>query len=180
MIKDDTSNVPMTQCNLESSHLTDVMNAGIDDYMRQELETIRRKKADAERELKEMDSRRTELEQWLRDLAVTERTLARVLDVDLPEVTNDTSHSTRRKKPENIPTIYDMAVTILRERGDEFLEGQDIVAGIRSRWWPDVTNNDVTPTLWRLATKDKRLRKDGTKYGLPIRAAIRVPLSEAS
>lgn len=88
--------------------------------------------------------------------------------------------SARRKKPDNIPTIYDMAVMIIRDRGNEFVEGQEIVAGIKARWWPDVTSNDVTPTLWRLANKDQRLRKDGTKYGLPIRAAIKVPLSQAS
>ena len=164
----------MNQITNESIHLLVGVDSGIHADMKRELEIIQRKKADAESELKALDTQRAELEQWLRDLSVTERTLARMLDVDLPDdtVTVLPEHS-RRKKPDHIPSVYDMAVTVLREREVEFVEGHEILAGIKARWWPGATNNDILPTLWRLATKDKRLRKEGTKYALPIRAALR-------
>lgn len=138
--------------------------------MGQDLESIQKRKAEVERRLRELDVERTELEQWYRDLTVTERTLARLLEIDLPMSSNAPEYP-RRKKPDNIPSVYDMAVTVLRERADEFVEGQEILAAIKRRWWPEATNNDITPTLWRLATKDNRLRKEGTKYGLPVREA---------
>lgn len=166
----------MNQVNNESSILTGPANTSIDELMGQELETVQRKMADAERELKTIDSRRVELEQWLRDLAVTERTLARMLDVDLPTSTvAGPAENSRRKKPDNIPSVYDMAVTVLRDRSDEFVDGQEIVSAIKARWWPNVTTNDILPTLWRLATKDQRLRKEGRRYGLPIRVGIKSP-----
>lgn len=164
----------MNQIINESKHLLAEGDSSIHDGMKRELEIIQSKKAAAESELKALDTKRAELEQWLRDLAVTERTLARMLDVDLPDDTaTPLSEHSRRKKPEHIPSVYDMAVTVLREYGVEFVEGQDIVIGIKTRWWPSATNNDILPTLWRLAIKDQRLRKEGTKYALPIRAALR-------
>ena len=170
----------MIHANLESNNLTSAANTCKDGAMKRELETIQKQRADAERELKSLDTRRAELEQWLRDLVVTERTMARVLEVDLPNtVERPAATASRRKKPENIPSVYDMAQTVIRERGDEFVEGQDIVAGIKARWWPEASNNDIGPTLWRLAMKDQRLRKEGTKYGLPIRTGLLKPLSLA-
>jgi hypothetical protein len=139
--------------------------------MGQDLENVQKLKSEAEKRLRDLDVERTELEQWLRDLAVTERTLAKLLEVDLP-VSSVVPETPRRKKPDNIPSVYDMAVTVLRERAEEFVEGQEILAAIKLRWWPDATNNDITPTLWRLATKDNRLRKEGTRYGLPVREAM--------
>jgi hypothetical protein len=162
----------MNHVNHDMASLTFKADAGIDDGMRQELETIQRKKADVERQLKAIEEKRTELEVWLRDLTVTERTLARLLEVDLPETSANTGASHRRK-PNNIPSVHEMAVTIIRERAEEFVEGQDIVSAIKRRWWPDATNNDIGPTLWRLATRDNKLRKEGTRYGLPIRVVVR-------
>ena len=136
-----------------------------------DLAAVQRKKADVERQLKEIEHRRVELEAWLRDLVVTERTLARILDVDLPDNSQAAPQEAaphRRRKPENTPSIFDMARIIIRDRGDEWVEGAEIVAGIRRRWWPDAESNDITPTLWRLATKDSRLRKEGTRYAMPI------------
>ena len=124
---------------------------------------------------KALELRKVELEQWIRDLSVTERTLARILDVDLPDV-ETRQIAMRRKKPADIPSIHEMAVSIIRDRG-EAVEAQEIIAGIRKRWWPEATNNDVSPTLWRLATKDNRLTKNGTRYGLPITSASLKKLS---
>jgi hypothetical protein len=166
----------MNQVNNDSSILTVETNTSIDQIMRQELESVQRRIADAVGELKTLDMRRAELEQWLRDLAVTERTLARMLDVDLPTSTvSGPSENSRRKKPDSIPSVYDMAATVLRNRSDEFVDGQEIVSAIKARWWPSVTANDILPTLWRLATKDQRLRKEGRRYGLPIREGIKLP-----
>lgn len=160
----------LDQSNNESSPLTLVANSPSDDDMGSELEVIQRKRAEAERELKQLDQRKVELEQWLRDLSVTERTLARVLDVDLPNGRSAGSvEPTRGRKPPDIPSVFDMATTVLKERAEEFVDGQEIVAAIRLRWWPDATSGDITPSLWRLATKDKRLRKEGTKYALALR-----------
>lgn len=168
----------MNQVNDDSFLLAAPANTCIDAVMRQEFDTIQKQKADAEREMKAIDARRIELEQWLRDLAVTERTLARILDLDLPNTgAPSRSEHSRRKKPDNIPSVHDMTVKILRERGEEFVEGNEIFVAIKGRWWPDATKNDVLPTLWRLATKDDRLRKEGSKYALPIREGIRDPSS---
>ena len=68
-----------------------------------------------------------------------------------------------------------MALIVLRERSEEFVESSEIFSAIKARWWGSATKNDVLPTLWRLAIKDNRLRKEGSRYGLPIREGMRDP-----
>ena len=169
MINNDTNGIEIiTHVNDDSTLLTSVCDHSKDDTMKYELDMVQSKKTEAQRELKAIDLRRVELEQWLKDLAVTERTLAQLLKVELPGASYEQPITEKRKKPADIPSVYEMAATIIRERGTEFVDGKDIVAGINMRWWPDAKTNDISPSLWRLATKDGRLRKEGTKYALPI------------
>jgi len=137
-----------------------------EDMKRFELKDVQYEKAQEIERLAQLDAERTQVEQRINELAITERTLARLLSVELPEPMPTSSDASKRKKPDGIPTIYVMAVTLLRERGVHWLEGQEIVHAIRERWWPTADNNDISPTLWRLF-KTGRLAKQGTKYGLP-------------
>jgi hypothetical protein len=90
-----------------------------------------------------------------------------------------------RKKPKNIPSVYVMTVTLLRESGSKGLEPQEIVTLVRQRWWPGASSNDINPTLWRLS-KHGKLRKEDGRYFLPAdtRPAgsreLSAPLAEAA
>jgi len=146
-----------------------------EDMKRLDLRDIQREKAAEIQRLAEHDAERARIEQRINELSVTERTLARLMSVDLPEPERSATETVNRKKPEGIPTIYIMAVTLLRESGVHWMEGQDFVQAIRNRWWPTADSNDITPTLWRLA-KTGKLVKNGTKYALP--AGVRGPVKE--
>jgi hypothetical protein len=142
-----------------------------DDMKRHELEIVQRRKKTVLERLDSLDAEKAVLTQELGDLAVTEKTLARLLDVDLPEPSvNRHPKVAFRKKPDGIPTVYIMAATLLREAskdGQAWMEPQEIVRGIRERWWPDAESNDINPTLWRLYKSHKFSKKDG-RYGLPL------------
>ncbi len=131
-----------------------------------ELKDVQREKAAAIKLLGTLDRQREIVEQQINELTITERTLARLLSVELPELSGPLApEAAKRKKPAGIPTIYMMALTLFRERGVHFMEGHEIVRAIRERWWPTADNNDISPTLWRLS-KTGKLVKNGTKYGL--------------
>lgn len=147
-----------------------------DDGMKKiDLKEVQREKAAAVQRLAALDHERSDVEQQINELAITERTLARLLSVDLPEpLVPASSELSKRKKPEGIPTIYVMTLTLFRDQGVHWLEGQEIVQAIREKWWPTAKNDDIGPTLWRLAKMGK-LVKQGTKYALPpgIRGAAK-------
>jgi hypothetical protein len=148
-------------CQIVSSHTVGMK--------RQDLELIQQRKKQVAERLAKLDRERAELVQEMSDLAVTERTLARLLHVDLPEQEKNTpSKFAIRKKPDGIPTVYEMTVALLleaRKTGQSWVEPQEIVRGIREKWWPDVESNDVNPTLWRLYRNQKLSKKDN-RYGL--------------
>lgn len=141
-------------------------NAGDIDIVKSRLQEVQQERADLERRLAENRQEESDLE-------VTVRTLARLYKVAAPEVGPVVADASRRGKPSDIPTVPDMAETIMREQFDLnrklWMEQQDIVQAIRQRWWPDAETNDITPTLWRVATKQEppRFLKDGTKYAIP-------------
>jgi hypothetical protein len=132
--------------------------------LRKERELAKRR-ADLERDM-------TALAQEESELAITKRTLAKLLGVELddedqPEVGNAMALGRRvgGGKPKGTPSIREMATTLFRGTKEEWLETQEIVRLIKIRWWPSADRNDIAPTLWRLQ-KDGWLRKDGTKYAL--------------
>lgn len=137
------------------------------DAMRQELKTIQQQRAEAEQQLQSLKERVASTEAWIRDLAVTERTMAKLLDIELPE-TAPPPAKPRGRKPPATPSIFRMACDAIRDSGEEWLEASEILGYIQRRHWREATANDVSPTLWRLAMKDQRLRKDGTRYALPL------------
>ena len=141
-----------------------------------ELKDVQREKAAEIERLAELDAARVQSEQRINELAITERTLARLLSVDLPEPDDSTAtNGSKRKKPAGIPTIFVMTLTLFRENGVHWMDGHEIVQAIRKRWWPTADNNDISPTLWRLA-KTGKLVKRGTEYGLT--AGARGPVRE--
>lgn len=116
--------------------------------------------------------RRAELEQAMSalaqeesELAITKRTVAKMIGIEL-EAMAEQPRGKGRGKPKDIPSVYDMTARLLRESGQDWLETQEIIRLIRERWWPSAEGNDIAPTLWRLQ-KDKKLRKDGTRYAMP-------------
>lgn len=147
-----------------------------DDMKKIDLRDVQRKKQEAIERLAAIEAERAELEQSISELAIVERHVAQLLSVDLPEpAIAQTQSPHRRKKPSGIPTIYIMTCTIFRERGVHWLEAQELLQAIRVKWWPDAKNDDVGPTLWRLAKMGK-LIKSGTRYSLP--AGVRGPVKQ--
>lgn len=131
----------------------------------------RRQQIDAERKnlAAQIDSLRrkeTMLDQELHELTVTERTIARLHNIELPELIAPPEKATGGK-PAGIPTVLEMANAVIASeaegRDQLFMEGNDITEAIRRRWWPTVKPSDVTPTLWR-AAKEGRIYKNGTRY----------------
>lgn len=155
----------MSNVNHDDS-LTVQANADSSVDMTIQLQMIQRRKAEVVDELEQLNRRRLELEQEANDLAVTERTIARLLDVHLPDTTAVRGPDVAvRRKPRDIPSVYVMAATLLRESGKHWMEASEIIDGIRSRWWPTAEPGDISPTLWRLA-KTQKLQKTGTTYAL--------------
>jgi hypothetical protein len=139
-----------------------------EDMAKFDLKDVQRKKDAAIARLADLDRQRAEVTQEINELAITERTVARMLSVDLPEPTAPVRlpELATRKKPVGIPSIYVMTLTVLRERGAHWIEGSDLIEAIRDRWWPTAARAEIAPTLWRLSKMNK-LTKNGTKYGLP-------------
>lgn len=147
-----------------------------DDMKKIDLKDVQRQKREAIERLAALDTERAALEQDINELAIVERRVAQMLSVDLPEPSvQRASEVHKRKKPTGIPTIYVMTCTIFRERGVHWLEAQEILQIIREKWWPTAKNDDVGPTLWRLARMGK-LTKNGTKYALP--PGVRGPVKQ--
>ena len=138
-----------------------------DDMKRFELSDVQRAKAAEIDKLASLDAQRAQIEQRITELTITERTLARMLSIELPASSSPVqTDGAKRKKPIGIPTIHVMTLTLFRERGEHWLESQTIIQAIKERWWPTAANNDIAPTLWRLSATGK-LTKQGTKYSLP-------------
>jgi hypothetical protein len=150
------------------------------DVIQQRGLEIANRRAQIGKEINDLNVENLALAKEQEELAVAARVMARLLQQ--PEraiLDQEAPQPPRQGKPPGIPTVYDMADRILQEAevtDGEWIEGQEIVARIRSKWWPDARTVDIVPTLWRLAQQD-RLRKEGTKYariqqqGLRLRAA---------
>jgi hypothetical protein len=75
-----------------------------------------------------------------------------------------------RAKPPGIPTVPEMIFEALRHAhglGAQGLEPAGIASYIRGRYWPSAPPERITPIVWRMWKKDKKLEKDGTLYALP-------------
>lgn len=72
-------------------------------------------------------------------------------------------------KPEGTPTMPEMIIQILENRGDYGLPGatvKQIASDIGSKWWPAVTTTEINPIAWRMA-KRGQIIKEGPLYKLP-------------
>jgi hypothetical protein len=134
-----------------------------------QLKIIQQRRKALARERAEVERKIALIDQEESDLAISERTLARLLGVSLDPDLEDLSQLRKRPKggkPRDIPSIHEMALVLYGDTKQEWLETQEIVRLIKQKWWPSAKRNDIAPTLWRLH-KDGKLRKDGTRYALP-------------
>jgi len=149
--------------------MTDQSNSDIE-LIKKRRSELDKEKSKLQAKIDEIKKQEAELNQEAVDLAVTERTLARLHNKPLPEDPHPIAKS-HSGKPKGLPTVAEMANIILREaehKGIMALETQEIVEKVREKWWPEVTSNDVAPNLWRLA-RENRLVKDETRYSRPGR-----------
>lgn len=80
------------------------------------------------------------------------------------------SETNRLGKPEGLPPITEMVVEALRHAhglGAPGLKPAGITSYIRGRYWSGAPSANITPIVWRMWNKDKKLEKHGTLYALP-------------
>jgi hypothetical protein len=157
--------------------------------MADQLKLVRDRREAVEAEVEQLIARIAALKAELPDLLVTERTLARLAGVDVPETlsgmfANPAENEAERKpissaqlaaalngggKPTGIPTTPDMILTLLmesRRRGAGGMEPRDLTRAIARRWWPGVKSEHISPIVWRMF-KRGQLRNDNGLYSLP-------------
>jgi hypothetical protein len=74
----------------------------------------------------------------------------------------------QKRKPDGLPSVPDMVLTVLENGADEKPKGmkpREIAAIIRKMWWPDVPMPAVGAAAWTLAGKG-RLENHGGFYKL--------------
>lgn len=64
-------------------------------------------------------------------------------------------------RPDNIPTIWEMTRSVLKDSPIGTLHVDDIVSQIALRWWPGLSKSQIGPSLYGFA-KDGRLERKGT------------------
>jgi hypothetical protein len=68
-------------------------------------------------------------------------------------------------KPDGLPTVADMVLTVLKDAGPGGLRPPQVTRVLRTRWWPDIPNERAAQTMYSMA-KAGRLRKHGLRYRL--------------
>lgn len=115
-----------------------------------------------------LDEKLVMLREQAKDFETAERVLLS-LSGDDDRAQEIASESEGTGKPQGIPTTPDMIIRALDDagsRGKPGLQPHEILTFIKSKWWPQATNHDVSPVVWRMA-KDGRLSKDQMgNYGL--------------
>jgi hypothetical protein len=69
------------------------------------------------------------------------------------------------KRPEGIPTTFEMAKAVLQEAGSSGLKGGEMVRAIEKRFWPGVQRMQILPAIYGFAKKeDGRLKKENGRF----------------
>lgn len=76
----------------------------------------------------------------------------------------ESSPARRKLKPEGLPSIATMIVTVLQEAG-KAKRPVEIADYVRKRWWPTVSTTTVNALVWRMAKEGRLTWQDG-RYGL--------------
>jgi hypothetical protein len=118
------------------------------------------------------------LETKLAELEVAERAFAELsLETDESnesirepriEHNNESQHD-RAPKPEGLPLIPEMIIEALRHAhglGAFGLKPAGITSFIKGRWWPSVTNAQISPIAWRMMKRGE-LEQHDSLYALP-------------
>ena len=71
----------------------------------------------------------------------------------------------RPLKPDGLPTVAEMVLTVLEDAGPGGLRPPQVTRVLRTRWWPDIPNERAAQTMYAMA-KAGRLRKHGLRYRL--------------
>lgn len=73
----------------------------------------------------------------------------------------------RARRPEGIPTTFEMAKAVLEAAGDNGLTGGDMVRAIEKRFWPGLKRMQILPAIYGFAKpEDGRLRKENGRFYL--------------
>lgn len=144
--------------------------------IRAQREEVSRRAADLTREIAALQHDLTMLEEMDRELEVAERIVAGLLPTPEPRALGDVAGAVvsslepevkpSPRKPPGLPSILEMAneaFEAFEKDGVWKLTCPEITRYIRSRWWPDVKTEFISPQLWRAATRGDIL-KDGAYY----------------
>lgn len=160
------------------------------------LSLITSRREAIEQEIIFLNNRIARLKAELPDLAVAERVLMNLVEMEgksaamvsgsfalsgtlkppdpiPPEPPEPIDPQGSTRKPDGIPTMPDMILTILTDeyaKGVRGLEPREMTNIISHRWYPGVTTDSVGPIAWRMF-KRGQLRKDGALYLLPQASA---------
>lgn len=140
--------------------------------MANELHIIKNRRDEVLTEIAGYKAEIERLESELPELDVAERVLARLTGEPRSEVSAvkpSVDEALVGAKPEGIPTVPEMIVTLLKEAqasGSRGMSAKDLLDGIAKRWWPDAKSDTVAPTAWRMRKRGD-LDKDGVHYSIP-------------
>jgi hypothetical protein len=160
------------------------------------LQAIHDRRAAIERALVTLDEERATLQSELGELQIAENVGVRLSKgashprAAPPKEKRRVARKGRRRtnpksptRPAGIPQTAAMireALADAASRGLPGLRPEEIRDFIRAKWWPGVHVDSVAPTAWRMATKEGRLRKEGSLYSLLKNEAPAEPTAGAS
>lgn len=93
---------------------------------------------------------------------------------------SDIAASNKRSKPDGLPSVAKMIVSVLEEAAADGYHGFrpcDLAEIVRKTWQRDVQTKVVNTIAWKMA-KDGKLVKDGSVYRLPVRGSHSRPSAE--
>ena len=125
---------------------------------------LREVKAESERLRSQLATNDAEIA----ELEMAAKVIARLTGAAGSEaVTADAEPASRPSKPDDLPTMPDMIMEVLKG-AERPMEPREVAETIRLTWWPDVVNDRVASNLWRMWQRGQVAKKDGTSsYILP-------------
>jgi hypothetical protein len=75
----------------------------------------------------------------------------------------------RAPRPQGAPSTFDMVKAVLSEaasRGTPSLSSKELIDGVRNRFWPGLTTQQILPTIYGFK-KAERLEKKKGRWSLP-------------
>lgn len=132
----------------------------------------------------EIDEAIAKLQEEARELDVALAVFRRFSPKPSDEKTVNDDSKLGPPRPNNIPTLYEMAYTVIRDaeqRGRKGLSGKEVVDAIATQYWPGLQGPQITPSLYGFAKKG-RLKKtsDGLFHTVRRKEALNDSSESAS